>query len=220
MIDFNNLIFESIKNNGAIGIVAAGLVEQIIVPIPSPIVPMAAGFLFVPKKSAQLLVIFKNVFFKAALPFAIGSTLGSTIVYLATWFGGKWLIDKFSSWLGIAWADIEAVKKKYFKGRVVDELVIFFSRAIPVIPSVLFSAACGAIRINPISFYLATGLGLLVRGMLLGWFGWQSGEALFQISGGLDKWETILSVGIVGMGGILLLWAYSRRQKWLASLRK
>jgi membrane protein DedA with SNARE-associated domain len=218
-MDLTQFIFETIKNNGGISVIVAGLLEQIIVPIPSPIVPMAAGFLFVPQNLTGLLVILKSVFIKAALPFAIGSTIGSTMVYLASWYGGKWLINKFSNWLEITWEDVEAVRKKYFKGHVYDEIVIFLSRAIPVVPSVLFSAACGAIRINPASFYIATGLGLLVRGMLLGWLGWQSGEALFAISEGLDKWEMIVSIGLVGVTGLLLLWAYTKRNQWLDNLQ-
>lgn len=218
-MDLTQLIFETIKNNGGVSVVVAGLLEQVVVPIPSPIVPMAAGFLFVPQKLTGLLVIFKSIFIKAALPFAIGSTIGSTMVYLASWYGGKWLINKFSKWLEITWDDVQAVRNKYFKGKLYDEIVIFLSRAIPVVPSVLFSAVCGAIRINPASFYLATGLGLLVRGMVLGWLGWQSGEALFAVSEGLDKWEMIVSVGLVGITGLFLLWAYTKRNQWLKNLR-
>lgn len=220
MIDFNSLIFESIKSHGVVSVALAGLVEQIIVPIPSPLVPMAAGFFFVPKEFFNLFELFKNLFNKAALPFAIGSTIGSTMVYLIAFFGGKWLIEKFKKWLGIEWEDVEAIKKKYFKGRVIDELVIFLSRAIPVLPSVLFSAACGAIRIKPVNFYLFTFLGLLVRGMVLGWVGWQSGEALFAVSGSFDKWEKILSVILVLVAGVCLVFAYRSRKKWLANLRK
>lgn len=220
MIDFNNILFESIKKHGVFSVALAGLVEQVIVPIPSPVIPMAAGFLFISKETTSFFPLLKEIFFKAALPFSIGSTVGSTIVYLAAWFGGKWLINKFSKWLDITWDDVEIIKKKYFKGRATDELVIFLSRAIPIVPSVLFSAAAGAIRIRPVSFYFFTWLGLLVRGILLGYLGWQSGEAIFAISEGLDKWEMILSVGFVGIAGILLLWAYKKRKEWLAALRK
>jgi len=220
MIDFSRIVFEAIKEHGAVSVVLAGLAEQVIVPIPSPIVPMAAGFFFVPKNISGLSRVSKEIFLKAALPFAIGSTIGSTMVYLLAWFGGQWLINKLSRWLEITWDDVEAVKSKYFKGRFIDELVIFLSRAIPVVPSVLFSAACGAVRINPLTFYLATGLGLLARGFFLGWLGWQSGEALFAISGGLDKWETIITISLLVISGIFLIWAYSKREKWLASLRK
>jgi len=220
MTNLTNWLFQLIAAHGVISVVLAGLLEQVIVPIPSPLVPMAAGFLFVPKKAAGFGQLVKGIFFRAALPFSIGSTIGSTIIYLVAWFGGKWLIDKFSQWLGFGWKDVEAIKERYFKGRQIDELLIFLFRAIPVVPSVLISAVCGAVRIRPLAFYFFTWLGLLVRGMLLGWLGWQSGEALFQISEGLDRWEMVLSLGMIVLAGVLLFWAYLRREKWLASLKK
>ncbi len=218
-MDFAQIIFEAIKNNGVISVIIAGLVEQVVVPIPSPIIPMAAGFVFVPQGITGFFEVFKTIFLKAALPFSIGSTIGSTIVYLAAWFGGKWIINKFSRWLEITWNDVEAIRKKYFKGNAYDEIIIFVSRAIPIVPSVLFTAACGAIRIKPASFYLATGLGFIVRGLILGWVGWRSGDALFSIADGLDNFGTIMNIVFVVACGAILLWAYFRREKWLENLR-
>lgn len=219
-LDFSQLVLETIKNHGVASVIGGGLLEQIIVPVPSPIIPMAAGFFFVAKDIAGFWVILKELFLKAALPFAIGSTIGSTMVYLIAWFGGRWMIERFKKWLEIDWGDIEAIKRKYFKGTIVDELVIFLSRAIPIVPSVLFSAACGAIRISPGRFYVFTALGLLVRGMLLGWLGWQSGEALLGVSKGLDRWEMILTIGMVALGFTILAFGYRQRKKWLTSLRQ
>lgn len=218
-MDFAQLIFEAIKNNGVISVIIAGMVEQVIVPIPSPVIPMAAGFIFVPQTVTGFFEVFKTIFLKAALPFSIGSTIGSTIVYLAAWFGGKWLINKFSRWLEITWDDVEAIRKKYFKDKAYDEIIIFVSRAIPIVPSVLFTAACGAIRIKPVSFYLATGLGFIVRGLILGWVGWQSGDALFSIADGLDDIGTIMNILFIVLCGGIFVWAYFKREKWLENLR-
>ncbi len=219
-MDFAQLIFEAIKDNGVTSVIVAGLVEQVVVPIPSPVIPMAAGFIFVPQDITGFFEVFKTIFFKAALPFAIGSTIGSTIVYLAAWFGGKWLINKFSRWLEITWKDVEAIRRKYFKDKAYDEIIIFVSRAIPIVPSVLFSAACGAIRISPVSYYASTAFGLLVRGIILGWVGWRSGEALFSIADGLDDLGTIMNIVFVLIFGVIFVWAYFKREEWLENLRR
>jgi membrane protein DedA with SNARE-associated domain len=142
------------------------------------------------------------------------------MVYLIAWFGGKFLIDKLEKWLDITWADVEAIKAKYFRESSADEFVIFLSRAIPVIPSVLFSAASGAMRIKPWKFYLYTAFGFIVRGILLGWLGWQSGEAIFAVSEGVDRWETVFTIGILAVSLGLLIWAYLKRNDWLASVRE
>lgn len=215
-----NFIFEIIKTHGWFSVVLGGLIEQIVVPIPSPIIPMAAGFLFVSKDIYGFFPIFTNVFLKAALPFAIGSTIGSTFIYLISYFGGKFLIEKFSKLIDIKWEEVEAIKKKYFHGNFRDKVVIFLSRAIPVVPSALFSAVCGAIRFKPFDYYLFTAIGLLVRGLILGFVGYKSGEALFSISKGLDGFEMILSVGFVAICFLLFVFAYIKRKKWLKSLSK
>lgn len=220
MVGIQDFIVTAIRQNGAISVILAGLVEQVVVPIPSPIIPMAAGFFFVPQEVVGLWPIVKNLVFKAAIPFTIGSTIGSTMVYLAAWFGGKWLIDKFSKWLDFNWDDVEAIKNKFFKGKAYDEMVIFISRAIPIVPSSLISAVAGAVRINPVSFYLFTALGLFVRGVLLGWLGWQSGEALFAVSEGLDRWEMIMTVGIVVVAAGVLGYGYLKRDKWLSKIHQ
>jgi hypothetical protein len=56
--------------------------------------------------------------------------------------------------------------------------------------------------------------------MLLGWLGWQSGEALFALSEGLDQWEMIFSLGLVAVSGALLFYAYLKRENWLKNLRE
>ena len=214
---FTNEIFNYIRLHGVISVILGGLIEQIIVPIPSPIIPMAAGFLLIEPGVLSLGVLW-DIFIKAALPFAIGSTIGSTIVYLVAWFGGKWAIDKFHKWLGIDWGDIEGLQKKYFNGKSTDEFLIFAFRAIPMIPSVLISAACGVIRTKPLSFYLFTFLGLLVRGIILGFLGWKSGDALFEIAGGLDKGEMILSIIILLLIIVFFGVMFFTRKKWLKKI--
>lgn len=219
MFNFNNQIINYIRAHGVVSVAVGGLIEQIIIPIPSPLIPMAAGFLLIPP-GASSLKLFGDIFFKAALPFAIGSTIGSTIVYLIAWYGGKYLIDKFHKWLGIDWEDIEGIQKKYFTGKSTDEILIFVFRAIPMIPSVLVSAVCGVIRTKPISFYLFTFLGLLVRGMLLGFLGWKSGDALFGIAGGLDKGEMILSLLILIAIAAFFIVMFFSRKKWRGRIKK
>lgn len=215
----SNAIFEYIRQHGIASVIVGGLVEQVIVPIPSPLIPMAAGFLLIPKGSFSLIVLW-NIFLKAAVPFAIGSTIGSTMVYLIAWYGGKWLIDKFHQWFGFDWGDVENLEKRYFNGKSTEELLIFIFRMIPMVPSSLISGVCGAIRIKPWSFYPFTFLGLLARGMLLGFLGWKSGDTLFRISGGLDRGEMILSVLILLAILAFFFLMYKKREKWLGGIKK
>jgi len=203
-----------IQKFGSFGVFFAGIIEQVIVPIPSPIVPMGGGF-FLVEKGISLVRAIQLVIFKVAIPFSLGSTLGSTLVFLITYKGAIFIIDKLERYLDFGWKDIERVKKKFFRGSPVDEALIFLFMAIPVIPSSLISAVCGAIRITPFDFYLFTFLGLAVRGVVLGTFGWWFGEAYLQVAQGIDKVESLafLLMGLL-IGGLLVT-GYKNRDKFL-----
>ena len=46
-------LIELVRQHGVLAVMAGALIEEILVPIPSPIIPMAAGFILV--QSQQLL---------------------------------------------------------------------------------------------------------------------------------------------------------------------
>lgn len=203
-----------IQKFGSWGVFFAGILEQIIVPIPSPIVPMGGGF-FLVEKGISLALAIKTVIFKVAIPFSLGSTLGATFVFLVTFKGAIFIIDKLEKYLDFGWKDIEKVKKKFFRGSPIDEILIFLFMAIPVIPSSLISAVCGAIRIQPWDFYLFTFLGLAVRGVVLGVFGWWFGEAYIKVAEGVNQAESLIFI-LMGLliAGLLFL-GYKNRDKFL-----
>lgn len=214
MANFLNAISGLIQKWGWWGVFGAGVLEQIIVPIPSPIVPMGGGFFLVGRDIVWGKVL-KEVFFKVATPFSLGSTLGSSLVFLTAYFGGAFLINKFEKYLEFGWKDIERFKKRFFKGKATDSLLVFFFMAVPVIPSSFISATCGAIRIRMVNFYIFTFLGLFVRGVILGSLGWWAGEAYQEVAHGVNKIESIVLVvlGLIVSG--LLVWGYLKRDKWL-----
>ncbi|MCD6226094.1 VTT domain-containing protein [bacterium] len=202
-----------IQRWGPWGVFGAGILEQIIAPIPSPIVPMGGGFFLV---TAQTIGgALREVIPKVAVPFSLGSTLGSSFVFLIAYFGGEFLVNKLEKFLEFGWKDIERFKKRFFEGKATDELLIFLLMAIPVIPSSFVSATCGAIRIRMVSFYLFTFLGLLVRGTFLGMLGWWAGEAYQEIAGGVNRIENIVFIILGLLALAALAFGYWKREKWL-----
>lgn len=212
----NNVIIwiqNLIQKYGFWGVFSAGIIEQVIVPIPSPMVPMGGGFFLVAKKISAIAAV-KEVFLKAALPFALGSTLGATIVYLIAHKGASFIFEKYEKFFGFGLKDLEKFQKKFFKGKA-DEITIFTLMAIPVVPTVLVSAVCGVIQISAYEYYLCTFLGLMVRGIILGWLGWWVGEAFLAVAGGVEKMENLVMIilGLIVFG--LLFWGYKNRDKIL-----
>lgn len=193
--------------------------EQIIVPIPSPVVPMGGGF-FLVRKGALSLLVLKDVLLKVAIPFSLGSTLGATLVYLIAFKGAFFIINKFEKFFGFNWQDIENLKNKFFKGKATDELMIFVLMAIPVVPSVLVSAASGAIQIAPSEYYFYTFLGLAVRGIILGTLGWWFGEAYLKMAAGFNQAENYFFVAAGLLVIVLLFLGYKNREKFLGQKKK
>jgi membrane protein DedA with SNARE-associated domain len=214
---FENLVNSTtqiIQRFGFWGVFGAGIIEQIIVPIPSPIVPMGGGF-FLVEKGAFSWTVFKNIILKVAAPFSLGSTLGATMAFIIAYKGAFLLINRFEKFFGFNWNDIQNLKKKFFKGKPTDELIIFTLMAIPVVPSVLVSATCGAIQIPLKEFYLYAFLGLLVRGTILGFLGWLFGETYLNAAQGFNKAESIV-LFLIGLALIILLaLGYKKRDRFL-----
>jgi membrane protein DedA with SNARE-associated domain len=206
-------IIAAIGKNGVWAIFWGGIIEQIIIPIPSPLITMAGGFLLV-AKDQPLAAVLGEILLKITLPYSVAAVLGLGIVYFIAYFGGKPLIEKFHHLIGFSWQDVEYLQKK-FKGNWHDDLLVFVLRAIPVIPISIISGVAGAIRMPIADFYLASALGILVRSFILALIGWQVGEAYGSLAHGLDQVSDLLTIVIAAAIFGFLVWGYKRRSKYL-----
>lgn len=204
-------LVEAIRNNGLVSIFWAGVIEQVISPIPSVLIPMGGGALLV-TKNLQFLPALIQIGKKISLPYALGATIGCSILYLGSLYGGKVLIEKFGKFFGLSMKNVERFRRKFTRG-FKDELIIFFLIVLPATPISLIAASCGVIGIGPLEFYPLLFMGTLVRATLLGWLGWQAGEAYQLIGSSLNVVETLLTVMGVGMGFLFLAFLYWRRSK-------
>jgi membrane protein DedA with SNARE-associated domain len=186
---------ESIRSYGAWSVFIGVIIESVIVPIPSPLIIMGAGFVLIsPELSffGALLPILLQI----VLPGAVASTLGAYIGYGIGYFGGKTLVDRWKGFLGFNWNDVESLERRFQGGRI--NTTIFFLRALPIFPLSVISAAAGLLRLPLQQFSLWTFYGAIPRCLLLGYLGWGLGETYQGFAKGLDKAEGIVS-------GILIL---------------
>jgi membrane protein DedA with SNARE-associated domain len=203
-------IMELMRAHGQFSVFIGVMIEQIIVPIPSPLIIMGAGAILIP---AELSIpnAFLQILWIIVLPGSIASTLGSYIGYLISFYGGKALVDRLQRFLDVDWQEIENLEKR-FKGKK-EALSIFFSRAIPVFPISLVSIFAGLLRIpiRPFTFY--TFLGSIFRCFFLGFFGWWIGATYERVATRLDSVETIVSiVMLIGMGLVFIYLYYKFRK--------
>ena len=203
-------IMELMRSHGQLSVFIGVMIEQIIVPIPSPVIIMGAGAvlifpgLSVPNALLQILWII-------VLPGAIASTIGSYIGYTISFYGGKALVVRFQRFLDVDWDQIERLEKR-FQGKR-EALSIFLSRAIPVFPISLVSIFAGLLRIPIRPFTIYTFLGSIFRCFFLGFFGWWIGATYEKAASRLDSLETIVSIFmLIGMGVAFVYLYYKFRR--------
>ena len=196
---------DSMRSHGQLSVFIGVMIEQIIVPIPSPMIIMGAGALLilpelsVPKALLQILWII-------VLPGTIASTIGSYIGYIISFYGGKALVVRLQRFLDVNWEEIGNLEKR-FQGKR-QALSLFLFRAIPVFPISLVSIFAGLLRIPIKPFTLFTFLGSIFRCFFLGFVGWWIGATHEKVATRLDSIETMVSILMLMAMVIILGYLY------------
>lgn len=205
-------IMESMRTHGQLSVFIGVMIEQIIVPIPSPLIIMGAGAILI-LPGISIPNAFLQILWVIVLPGSLASTLGSYIGYMISFYGGKALVLRLQRFLDVDWDQIERLEKR-FQGRK-EAWSIFLSRAIPVFPISLVSVFAGLLRIPIKPFTVYTFLGSIFRCFFLGFFGWWIGATYEKAATHIDSVETIISiVMLIGMGVVFgYLYYKFRRSK-------
>lgn len=207
MTDILNWIMNSIRAYGPWSVFVGVIIESVIVPIPSPLIIMGAGFVLISADLSFFQALLPIVL-QIVLPGSVASTLGSYIGYGIGYFGGKPMVDRWERFLGFRWNDVAAMERRFQSGRI--NTSIFFLRALPIFPLSVISAAAGLLRLPLRQFSLWTFYGTIPRCLFLGYLGWGLGETYQGIAKGIDKAEGIVS-GILILAIIgAILWLRAR----------
>lgn len=195
---------ESIRAYGPWSVFAGVIIESVIVPIPSPLIIMGAGFILI-SSELSFLEALVPIALQIVLPGAIASTLGAYIGYAIGYYGGKPLVDQWERFLGFSWRDVEALERRFQSGQVKN--TIFFLRALPIFPLSVISAAAGLLRLPLNQFSVWTFYGTIPRCLLLAYLGWGLGETYQGFAKGIDRAEGIVSgiLLVVILGAIVWL---------------
>jgi membrane protein DedA with SNARE-associated domain len=209
--DITQWILELMRAHGQLSVFIGVMIEQIIVPIPSPMIVMGAGAILIsPDLSIPSGIL--QILWIIVLPGTIASTLGSHIGYTISYYGGKALVIRFERFLGVDWDQIEKLEKRFQGKKVAWSLIL--ARAIPAFPLSLVSVFAGLLRIPVRPFTLYTFFGSIIRILFLGFVGWWVGATYEKVASHLDSLETIVSVlMLIALGGILGYLYYKFREK-------
>lgn len=195
---------------GSAGVFIAAIIEEVIAPIPSVFVLTSAGF-FLIENHAWTFATFQKILFIIAIPGAAGITLGSLLVYGIGYGAGKPLLERWGSYFGISWNEVEKMERRFEKGYS-DEMTLFLVRAIPIIPSVVISTFCGLIRLPIKEYLLFSFLGTIVRAFILGVIGWQVGGVYSRFAAAVSSIENAIFVAVGIAGASFIAYRYARKR--------
>ncbi|MBN1162339.1 VTT domain-containing protein [Patescibacteria group bacterium] len=182
------------------------ITEEIIAPIPSPLIMTMTGSITKAQNAPLSYILF------LALLGSIGKTFGSWIVYFISYKAEDLILNKFGRFFGVTKKDIEKLGKR-FDGTWKDEATIAILRAIPVMSTALVSIACGILKINLKSYLLATFIGCIARNLIFLYLGYTGLAASKSVSEGLESTESVIQILLVGSIAATLIYGYIKRSK-------
>ncbi len=184
-----------VREYGAMGVLFAAFLEEIIAPIPSSLVAMFAGFFLVPAEHTLLQAI-AVASLEVAIPMSVGVTVGSLIFYTIAYYGGKPIILQYGKWFGLSWALIERTEKRFIKGHA-DEIILLCLRSLPFVPSVAISAFCGLIRYPVKTFIILSLIGSFIRSVIMAMIGWYMHDAYITYAEIINRIEIFVLATII-----------------------
>lgn len=161
-------------------VLVGSVLEEIIAPIPAPLVMSLAGYLAHQRGQSWIFLIF------LALLGAIGKTVASCVFYLLGNKAEGIIVSKWGRVLGLERQHLDRatqiLNKKWW-----DEAALVFLRVLPIIPTFIVSLGCGVLRVPLRAFIWTTMLGSFIRNLFMIWLGvtgtayvqqfWQDGGA-------------------------------------------
>lgn len=194
-------IMELMRSHGQLSVFVGVMIEQIIFPIPSPLIILGAGAILI-APTLSITDALSQILWIIILPGSLGETLGSYIGYSVSYYGGRALVLRLQRFLDVDWDGVAKLENR-FRGRK-EVLSLFLFRAIPVFPISMVSVFAGLVRIPFKPFTLSTFSGAIFRCFFLGFLGWWIGATYERIATRLDSAETIISIlMLIGMIAIL-----------------
>lgn len=180
-------------------------IEELIAPIPSPIVMTLGGSLAASQGSGWdwLLIL--------ALIGAVGKTIGSYLVYWLSDKGEDLVLTKFGKFLGVSHKEVEVIGK-YLNHGWHDDILLFLFRAIPIMPTAPVSIVCGLIKLNLRTYIVSTFFGTLVRNVFYLYLGYTSLDTLESLNEGIDSLEKFGYIILLGLIGALMVFIYYQRR--------
>jgi membrane protein DedA with SNARE-associated domain len=205
-------IVQLIQQHGVLAVVIGMVIEEVIVPIPSPIIPMAAGALII--RAETLLPALVEIFFRVVIPASVASVISSYFVYGIAYFGGKPVLEKWGKYLDVSWEEAQELEEKFVGGN--EKYYVALFRAVPVVPLSLISGSAGLFRVDWKTYGIWSFIGMIPRNFVLAFIGWYARDGFMTIANQIDTLSTaVLVIAAALAAGFIAYRKLEKFYRWL-----
>lgn len=203
IIDYLHRLSESVPLSVFVTLGAA--LEEIIAPIPSPLVMTLGGSI-----AASLDKHWLYLLYLAAIG-SIAKTAASYVVYLVSDKAEDLIMTKFGRFIGVSHKEVEKLGAQ-LSGGWQDNLVMLALRAVPIIPTAPVSVIAGLLKIRLGTFLWTTLTGYFIRNFFYLYLGSTSLGALESLNEGLDSIEKLGYLILFIILALITVYFYKKRQ--------
>jgi membrane protein DedA with SNARE-associated domain len=198
---------------GYVGVAAAVALETIVAPIPSEVIlPMAGWKVSQSAADASVLEPLTGAgwSFLLAVAFAtVGSLIGALVGYAIGAWGGRPLLDRYGSYVGIGAGDLDRADRWFERW---GSWAVFFGRMVPLVRTFV-SYPAGIARMPLGRFILFSTLGSLPWNAALIGAGFVVGENYTQIEAALKPFEYLIYAVVIGLVVLVVVrWQLGKRR--------
>lgn len=177
------------------GVVFLMAIETVAVPLPSELVMLLAGWLLIQAKGGSVWWVPLAGFYGA-----LGTLLGSLVLYWASLHGGRRLLLRYGKYVLISKDELDKAEVWFNKH---GEWAVFIGRLLPVVRTFI-SIPAGLARMNLWRFSLYTFAGSFIWSLGLAYGGYLLGENWEDIRAVMRPFDIPILL-VVAAGGIWLL---------------
>jgi membrane protein DedA with SNARE-associated domain len=195
-------LIQLVQQYGVLAVIFGVFIEEILVPIPSPVVPMAAGFIIVDAVTLPQALV--QIVFLVVIPASLASVVSSYFVYGIAYFGGKPVLEKYGPYLDVSWEEAKGLEDRFAGGKQHYYVALF--RAVPIVPLSLISGSAGLFRMDWKRYGIWTLIGMIPRTFSLALAGWYLRDSFRVVAGYIDSLSTLVMLGSAGLVGSYLFY--------------
>jgi membrane protein DedA with SNARE-associated domain len=182
------------------GVVFLMAIETVAVPLPSELVMLLAGWLLIQDKGGSVWLVPLAGFYGA-----LGSLLGSLVLYWASLHGGRRILLRYGKYVLISKDELDKAETWFDK---YGERAVLIGRLLPVVRSFI-SIPAGLARMNLWRFSLYTFAGSFIWSLGLAYAGFMLGENWEDIRAVMRPFDIPILLILAAAGG----WFLTRRIK-------